>query len=353
MYNFITLFDKNYLSRGLALYNSLVDHCNNFFLYILALDQETKDFLSKENLKNISIVSLNQIESFYPELKDLKKARSTAEYCWTLTPYSIQYTIKYFNLNSCTYLDSDIYFFNNPKILFDEARNNSIIITEHRYTHEYDQTKTSGKYCVQFVFFKNDNDGMEALEWWRQRCKEWCYSKFEDGKFGDQKYLDDWTTRFKNVYVPTHIGCGLAPWNIRQYDINITDDKLYVCDKITKRKEPIIFFHFHGIKIIYRDFKKINWYLGGDGYFIDENTKEKIYTKYIKLLSKDNVPINNSLIRIKKPDFITILYMVIKNIIRSLFIFKMYKHYKNILMDEYNNKRRNILTVYLMSFHIV
>jgi len=351
IYNFITLFDKNFLSRGYALYKSLIKNCNNFTLYILALDQETEDLLKKEIISNISIISLNQIESFYPELTDLKKTRSTAEYCWTLTSYSIQYAIKNFNLDSCTYLDSDIYFFNDPKILFDEAGNNSIIITEHSYTPEYDQSKTSGKYCVQFVFFKNDNDGMEALEWWRQRCKEWCYSRCEDGKFGDQKYLDDWTTRFKSVYVPAHIGCGLAPWNIQQYDINIIDDKLYACDKITKRKEPVIFFHFHGIKKMYADSNKEIWYLSS--YFIDENIKEIIYANYIKLLTKSDILINDSLMKIRKPDFKTIFFMVIKNIIKSISIFKMYKYYKNILINEYNNKKRGFLTVYLVFFHLL
>jgi hypothetical protein len=37
--------------------------------------------------------------------------------------------------------------------------------------------------------------------------------------------------------------------------------------------------------------------------------------------------------------------MVIKNIIRSISIFKMYTYYKNNLMDEYINNRSKILTV--------
>jgi hypothetical protein len=347
MYNFITLFDKNYLSRGLALYDSLVKHCDDFFLYILVMDNETETFLNKENLNNRLIIQLSQIESFYPELNELKKNRSGAEYCWTLTPYSIQYAIKKYNLDSCTYLDADIYFFNDPNIIFDEAGNSSIIITEHRYTPICDQTETSGKYCVQFIYFKNDIDGMEALEWWRKRCKEWCYSKCEDGKFGDQKYLDDWTTRFKNIYVPIHIGCGLAPWNIQQYDISIENSKLFSQDKITRKKEPVIFYHFHGLNKIYTDTEKIIWHLPvSKQYVIDIKKRDIIYTDYLQLISKYEENCKGSLKKSKKPDFFSIMYQIIKDIIKSLFIITKFKYYKEYLNNEYSIESLKYFTVH-------
>jgi hypothetical protein len=332
---------------GLALYDSLVKHCNSFMLYILAMDNETEEMLIKENLEKISIILLSQIETFYPELTEIKKNRSRAEYCWTLTSYSIQYAIKKYNLASCTYLDADIYFFNDPAILFDEAGNNSIIITEHRYTPICDQTETCGKYCVQFMFFKNDKDGMEALEWWRQRCEEWCYSKFEDGKFGDQKYLDDWTTRFKGVYVPTHIGCGLAPWNIQQYDISIENSKLFSIDKITKRKEMLIFYHFHGLNKIYANTKKIIWHLTmNKQYVIDIKKRDTLYTDYLHLISKYEKKSKDSLNKIKKTALFAIFKIIIKDNIKSLFIFKMFKYYKEYHNNEYNNKKIKYFTVY-------
>jgi hypothetical protein len=306
------------------------------------MDKETEDLLNKENYNSISVISLSQIESFYPELVDLKKIRSRAEYCWTLTPYSIQYAIKKNNIDSCTYLDSDIYFFNDPKILFDEAGNNSVIITEHRYAPECDQTRTSGKYCVQFVFFKNDNNGMEPLEWWRQRCKEWCYGKFEDGRFGDQKYLDDWTTRFKGIYVPAHIGCGLAPWNIQQYNISIENGKLYSQDKITKRKEPVIFYHFHDLKKIYMDENKIIWFLSSDKrYVIDIKVRELMYANYVEFLSKYEKSNIGSLKKTGKPSFFKILYLILMDIIHSLLIIKKYKYYK----EQLNSEKIKFLTV--------
>ena len=65
----------------------------------------------------------------------------------------------------------------------------SILLTKHRYSPQYNKELKAGKYCVQFVTFKNDARALEALIWWRDRCLEWCYNRFEDGKFGDQLYL--------------------------------------------------------------------------------------------------------------------------------------------------------------------
>jgi len=329
MFNFITLFNKNYLSRGLTLYNSLVSNCSDFCLYILTIDNETEEYFIKNKKNNIKIISLHQLETFYPELQKIKKERTKAEYCWTLTPFSIQYAIITFKLDSCTYIDSDIYFFSNPKILFDDAGDNSIIITEHRYSPKYDQTETNGKYCVQFMFFKNDIHGNEALEWWRLRCKEWCYARNEDGKFGDQKYLDDWITRFKNIYVPNHIGCGIAPWNMNQYEFYIEQDKLFITDKITKEKKEVIFFHYHNLKQISVS-GKIVWDTGN--YSITDNIICNVYKNYINKLKfiENNINILYKINNIDKIKTNSFLIYYIKNIIKSIFfIKKQYLNFKN------------------------
>ena len=345
MYNFVTLFDKNYLSRGIALYHSLVKHCHNFSLYILALDTETENSLPKKLNNYCSIIPLNELESCYPELSSLKKERSRAEYCWTLTPYSIQYVIKKFNLDSCTYLDSDIFFFNSPNIILDAANDYSIIITEHRYTPEYDQTKTSGKYCVQFISFKNDDCGTEALEWWRLRCKEWCYARCEDNKFGDQKYLDDWTTRFKNVYVPTHIGCGLAPWNIQQYDLFIQDNTLYAQDKVTKKEEPVIFYHFHGLKTVHANTDSDT--LSLSSYIFDSTVIKYVYSDYINLLYKGKDIHIDFTEQKQKMLFFSIISLVLKDIVKNMFFIKKYRYYKKLLEEKHRSKTANTLIVYL------
>ena len=89
-----------------------------------------------------------------------------------------------------------------------------------------------------FEFFKNNSNGRKALNWWHKQCMKWCSSKIEDGKFGDQKYLDDWRERFPDVCVSINKGIGLAPWNIGRYSITFWNGKLYVDEDL------LLFYHF-------------------------------------------------------------------------------------------------------------
>ena len=279
MYNFCTLFNTKYLSRGLALYYSLEKVCPGFHLYIFAFDDATFDILKKLNLVRATIISLNELED--EELLRVKPTRTIAEYCWTTTPSTIYYVIKKFNVASCTYIDADVYFYSTPKIIFDEFSNNSILITEHRFSPEYiKEEKLSGKYCVQFITFRNDSYGLEALTWWKDQCIIWCYNRVENGKFGDQMYLNDWTSRFKKAHVLQHLGAGLAGWNISQYEFYKYKDKFYGIEKKSADKFDIIFYHFHYLKYY------TNGKLQLGPRIISDSAKEYFYKPYLKKLDE-------------------------------------------------------------------
>ncbi len=278
MFNFCTLFDSNYLSRGLTLYRSLEQVCESFHLYIFAFDEMSAHVLTQLSLRHATVITLKEFED--PELLGVKPTRSRAEYCWTSTSSTILYVLQRFGVDQCTYLDADMMFFASPKPLFDEMGDRSILITEHRYSPQYNKEALSGKYCVQFVSFKNDERGLTALRWWRDRCLEWCYARYEDGKFGDQLYLDDWTTRFKGVHELQHLGGGMAAWNIQQYDVFQKNDTLWGCERSTGKEFPVIFYHFHYLRFLKPD--KIE--LGRRT--LTDNILEQVYVPYVKYLER-------------------------------------------------------------------
>lgn len=242
MRNFCTLFDSSYLPRALVMYHSLVATCERFKLYVVCFDDLAFGVLDKLKLTNLIAIQLGDFES--KELLAVKHTRTAGEYCWTCTPHVIRYVLDIYKLEQVTYLDADLYFYQKPSILLDEFNQSgcSVLITEHRYTTRYDQCATSGVYCVQFMTFNRDKRGLKVLQWWQDRCLEWCYARFEDGKFGDQKYLDDWPTRFDGVHVLQHLGGGVAPWNIQQYKLITNNGKLLI------NGEPLVFYHFQAYK---------------------------------------------------------------------------------------------------------
>lgn len=277
--NFCTLFDSNYLSRGLVLYDSLIGNCADFHLYVFAFDEKCYSILKTLNLPKLTPISLEEYED--EELLQVKKSRTIAEYCWTNTPSTVWYILNNFEVDHCTYLDADMVFYSNPGQLIEEMGEKSVLITEHRYTNPEGLEEKAGKYNVQFITFKNNTNGREVCLWWRNACLDWCFDRFEDGKFGDQKYLDDWPTRFEGVHVLQHEGGGLATWNIQQYITSKdANGKLSVESKISRKKFQVVFFHYHALKF----FQNNIVYFTPD--ILPKEAIKLFYFPYVKLLTK-------------------------------------------------------------------
>ena len=276
--HYCTLFDLNYLGRGLALYFSLERFAQPFRLHVFAFDDKSAEVLKALRLPHLSVITLQEFET--PELLALKPSRSRGEYCWTCTPAVITHCLDRLGLDLCTYLDADLWFYSSPEALFAEMGDASVLIIDHRYTPRYDQSATSGRYCVQFMPFRNDPRGRAVLDWWLARCIEWCYARFEDGKFGDQKYLDDWPQRFPGVHDLRHLGGGLAPWNIARYRLQQpapgTQAPVITGDG---RADPLVFYHFHQLAL----------HTGGgitltSMYRLSRAARELIYRPYLRAL---------------------------------------------------------------------
>ena len=291
MLNYCTLFDVQYLNRGLVTYESLMTASEGkAHLYVFAFDDKCHEILMQMSLPNLTVIQLHEFED--EALLAIKPTRTRGEYCWTSTSSTILYCIEKFQLPQCIYIDADMFFYADPQILIDEMpADKHVLITEHRYTPQYDKVKLSGKYCVQFMYFDNSEASLEVLKWWRARCLEWCFNRHEDGKFGDQKYLDDWTERFPCVHELRHLGGGLAPWNIQRYDYQVVKDKFLLILKNNKNLnenytytegeevEPI-FFHFHGVKL----YENGGAVYAPKMYILNKNTRQILYEPYLQKL---------------------------------------------------------------------
>lgn len=234
MEHFVTLFDSLFLPQGVALYMSMERHIINYKLWVLCVDDKAFEVLSAINFSNMHLLRLGDLET--EDLLEVKPKRSKGEYCWTLTPFTPRFVFAADpEVHRVTYIDADIWFRRAPTQIFSEfdTSEKDVLITDHGYAPEYDQSATSGQYCVQFMTFTR-RGGEPVRSWWENRCIEWCYARAENGKFGDQKYLDDWPERFPEiVHVLKNKELTLAPWNSTRYPYSSS-----------------IFFHFHGLRIV-------------------------------------------------------------------------------------------------------
>jgi hypothetical protein len=269
---FCTLLDSNYAFKAIAMHRSLLATGADFHLTTFCFDDDVKRLLDGLELPRLSTVALAELEAFDPEFASTKADRKPVEYCWTATPAVPLYVLGTRpEVDEITYLDADLLFFQEPEPLFEEMGDASVLITPHRYAPEYRHQEINGIYNVQFMVFRRDERGIEALQWWHDRCVEWCYYRLEDGKLGDQKYLDDWPERFDGVHVLDHKGGGLAPWNVTQYDVRANGRRVLVDGA------PLVFFHYHRVALA----EDGNHRWQPPGYRIDEDVERLVYTPYL------------------------------------------------------------------------
>lgn len=284
MINFCTLFDSNYIDKGMALYQSLQNKTTDFNLFIFCLDDKCFEILSALKWDKVTLIHYSAIES--PELLKIKERRSRAEYCWTCTPIIIEYVLDKYDVPNCTYLDSDLFFFSDPQILFDEiaAAKADAVIVEHRFKKDArytDNIKKYGKYCVQFNFFNSTKNGRNILSKWKEQCMECCSYNKKEGFMGDQKYLEAWEIEFENIHELQYLGGGVAPWNLKQYRIKAED---YILEEIeTKTSFKLVFYHFQNIRYISNTVVNIN------SQSHNKILKNKIYIPYLVQLEKNKI----------------------------------------------------------------
>lgn len=276
---FCTLFDSNYIDKGLALCHSLKKNVREYSIYIFCFDDKAFEILRDLNMDNVIPIHYSQIED--KVLLKLKKERSKVEYCWTCTPVIIEYVLDHFPVDNCTYIDADLYFFSDVDELNKEIEQSgaNVVITEHRFGTSLWRRrweKKSGKYCVEFNYFDQGENSRKVLNWWKEKCFEWCYALYEPERMGDQKYLEKFPVLFQGVCELQHLGGGVAPWNLYQYRLIPQTEKIMLEERKTGNSFPLVFFHFQNIRFLSE--KRVNINSGT----WDKKVKKAIYLPYLR-----------------------------------------------------------------------
>lgn len=274
-----TLFDHNYLDKGLAMYESLEKVCDDFELYVLCMSDRCYEILTDLQYRYIIPIKLEDFET--PELLVAKSNRSFGKYCFTCSSNLIKYILDKFQPSDCTYIDADLFFYKNPRVLIDEmyGADKSVLITPHRFIKGQEfKASQVGMYCVEFNTFRNDMYGRQLLEVWRNQCLLKCDTIY-GLCWGDQLYLNGWPELYDCVHVVQNPGAGVAPWNIRDYKC-VNFDNYSLVYKGTVQCE-LVFYHYEGIRYLSKEKIKMNVLSHLN---MDVNLIHYLYKQYLRVV---------------------------------------------------------------------
>ena len=277
MRHYCTLFDRNYLDRGLALHRSLLKHCGEFTLHVLCLDAATLQALSALSLPGVSVIRVEALEQWDPGLRAAPADRGLVEFYFTAKSVLLGYLLEHEPaLARIEYLDSDPYFFSDPRGAEPEYAASAVALSPHGFDARNADRARFGMFNAGWVGVGGDAEGRRFVRWWRDRCMEWCRLTVEDARFADQKYLDQVPGLFPRAVAVRHPGMNLAPWNLGGRSVTSSENGIRVDG------QPLVFFHFHGLRQM--KFGVFDSGLYDYGLRLSGHVRTDIYRPYLRTL---------------------------------------------------------------------
>lgn len=170
-------------------------------------------------------------------------------------PFAFRHLMDELGYQKVVYFDPDIRIYNSLDSVFDTLKNFQIVLTPHltapllddRRPDETDILK-AGTYNLGFIALRDGEDARHMLSWWSAHLRQHCLVDVARGIFVDQKWIDLVPGFFQSVKIERNPGWNVAYWNMLNRTMTRADDGYQV------NGEPLMFFHFSGIRAQQRIF---------------------------------------------------------------------------------------------------
>ncbi len=277
MHNYCSIASMEYIHKILLLYDSLLEHDNNFRFFIICMSKETKALLNDLKLEKAVLLTIDQIERTDTQLAAVKSQRNEKEYAWTSKASVFLYLFRnYSDVEHLLWLDGDIVFYSSPEPIFQELKQCSLLLTRERFKGENKKLdNVYGIYNTGLMGLKRDKEAMGFIKWYRRKCLEWCYDQVTPSRFGDQKYLEVIGKRNTGIYISKSKTTNAAMWNMENSKVETSEGQVYIDG------EKLMFFHFSSFFILSEnEFDLWMW----EQPKLDEKIKEAVYFPYVKAI---------------------------------------------------------------------
>jgi len=272
---FVTAFDVGFWIKGLTVIRSFQNlKSAQDSMLVLCLDAETKRFFT-QHYSHLAEFAMHS-DVLPLEVQALKEKRNPTEYACTIKSFLLLFGTEKIQPGEWAFwVDADGEFYSDPSLIYQEVKK-SVFLSKHRFSEEFAMAERSvGSFNGGLIGFRNDEVGRGALHWWADQCFADCPVTVSEGKYLDQKYLDQIPLLFP-AHLDENTGVNAAPWNV-------TGNTLVKMsgEQIGLNEFPLVFFHYQGLKIIGKNI--IDYY---GGYWCVPAAFKTIYARHARSLKK-------------------------------------------------------------------
>ncbi len=275
---YFTPTDEAYVVRVLALHRSLSQRSSEpARLQAYCFDAESHALLTEAAQPGLDPIPFAEVERDRPELLAVKPSRTGAEYMWTAkAAMGLDAFRRRPDAELALYADADLFFYCDPLELLAAHPDANLFVTPHRFAPHYRHLRCTGRFNAGFIGFRRSPVATACLEWWHERCLEWCHSFIEPGLYADQRYLEQWPARFGSVCELDAPTANVAPWN---WDGHVLESPALGNGPLIDGA-PIVFVHYHGVS--QRSDASVDWAPGG--YLIGNEQRRALLPAYEEAL---------------------------------------------------------------------
>jgi len=243
-----TSINLKYFAKARVLAKSLKKHNPNIQFHLM-LSDKVPSFINLNEEIFDSIILLDDLK--IEDMESFIFKHNVIELCTAVKPMVFKYLFNKYNCEKIFYFDPDILITSKIDDLISEFENNDILLTPHivkPYSEKRDiiefefQFTKKGIFNLGFIGVNNSKNSLKFLDYWEERCLNFCYDDINSGLFVDQKWIDFVPVFFDNVKILKNPIYNIAGWNIKNRNLsgNLING-IYLGDK------RVSFIHFSGI----------------------------------------------------------------------------------------------------------
>ena len=236
---------NNYLPLARVLAKSLKKFHPSFHLHLVLCDRVYESFRI-ENEDFNDVITIEDLE--IPDLESWLFKHSVVELCTAVKSLAFKYIINHYQCDNIIFFDPDIAIFSPLDELINNFKDSNILITPHQLEPEKSSSAIAdneicflvhGTFNLGFLGVKNSSEGMAFIDWWANRCLDFCYSDTAYGLYTDQRWIDLVPSFFTGFNILRHPGYNVANWNLSNRDVQGD-----LQTRILVNGKPLCFYHF-------------------------------------------------------------------------------------------------------------